>query len=292
MGIFDELKNNFKHGNTLTKLIYVNIGVFIFIELIKLFFKIFYPISFNLTYSSWLAFSSNSFEFITHPWTLLTYQFIHADIWHIFFNLLWLYWFGQIFLEYLDQKKLLSVYLLGGFSGAILYFAVYNLIMRLNLVSIYSSMVGASAAIMSIVIAISVIVPNYKVNLFLIGPVQLKYIAIVTIFIDLISIQDGNAGGHISHLGGALFGYIFAIQYKKGIDISKRFTLFLDKLFSLFKFKKKMKVSYKRPVDDYDYNKMKVDQQKEIDRILDKIAKGGYESLSKQEKDFLFRSSH
>lgn len=153
-------------------------------------------------------------------------------------------------------------------------------------------MVGASAAIMSIVIAISVIAPNSKVNLFLIGPVQLKYIAIVTIFIDIISIQDGNAGGHISHLGGALFGYFFAIQYKKGIDISRRFTLFLDNFFSFFKFKKKMKVAYKRPVDDYDYNKMKVDQQKEIDRILDKIAKGGYESLSKQEKDFLFRSSH
>lgn len=290
MGIIDELKQNFKQGNYLIKLIFINIGIFVFVKLINLIFYLFTKVYLDEFFTYWLAFPSGFNNIITKPWTIITYMFMHASIWHLIFNLLWLYWFGQIFFQYLDQKKFLSVYLLGGIIGALAFAVVYNLFPAFSSLAQYSSLVGASAAIMAIVIAISAIVPDYSLNLLFFGPVKLKYIAIITIVIDVISIPYSNAGGYISHIGGAVWGYVFAMQYKKGHDISKGFSKFIDFIFTIFKPKKRMKVTYKKPVDDYDYNKQKADDQKEIDRILDKIAKGGYESLSKKEKDFLFRS--
>jgi membrane associated rhomboid family serine protease len=294
MGIIDDLKNNFKKGNVLIRLIYINVGVFIILNVINLIVYLIAHDSLKLFFINWLAFPSNFFIFLHKPWTIVSYMFVHSfdDIWHILFNLLWLYWFGQIFLQYLNQKQLLSLYILGGFAGALLYSLAYNLFPAFNFERFGSSMVGASAAIMAIVIAISAIVPNYSLNLLLFGTVKLKYIAIFTIAIDVISIQYSNAGGHIAHLGGALFGYIFAINYNKGKDITSGFSKFLDFIFNIFNRKSRMKVSYKRTTDDKEYNKMKIDQQKEIDRILDKIAKGGYNSLTKEEKDFLFKSSN
>lgn len=291
MGIINEIKGKFKQGNVLIKLIYINAGVFIVLNLINLFFYLFSKSSLDTLFSNWFAFPSNFYIFLHKPWTLVTYMFMHADIWHILFNLLWLYWFGQIFLQYLSHKKLLSVYILGGFAGALLYALAYNLFPAFNFERFGSSMVGASAAIMAIVIAISAIVPNYSINIILFGSVKLKYIAIFTIIIDAISIQYSNAGGHIAHLGGAFFGYSFAVWHNKGKDITLWFSKILDALDNIFKRKPKMKIGYKKPTDDKEYNRIKVDQQKEIDRILDKIAKGGYNSLSKEEKDFLFKSS-
>jgi len=290
MNIVDELKQNFKKGNNLTRLIYINVGVFIIVNLINLV----YWLATRGSVDFWfLTYPSNIFLFFHRPWTIVTYMFMHSqtDIWHIVFNMLWLYWFGQIFLQYLDQKKLLTVYILGGFAGALLYTLVYNIFPAFELERFGSTMVGASAAIMAVVIAIATIVPNYTIQLLLLGRVKLKYIAIFTVVIDLISIQSSNAGGHIAHIGGALFGYIYAVRYLKGHDFTTGFTKFLNSFFSLFKPRKRMKVTYKKPVDDYEYNRTKVEEQKEIDRILDKIAKGGYESLSKNEKDFLFKSS-
>jgi membrane associated rhomboid family serine protease len=291
MGILDDLKSNFKQGNTLIKLIYINIGIFVVVQLIIVLLKLYPGIDIEGWFNYWLAFPSNFVEFIHKPWTIITYMFMHADIWHILFNLLWLYWFGQIFLQYLDQRKMLGVYLLGGICGAVLYALVFNISPTFEYVKYGSNMVGASAAIMAVVISISVITPNYSVQLFLIGPVKLKYIALVTVVIDLISIQSSNAGGHIAHIGGAIFGYLYAVQYQKGKDISGKFIAFLERILSLLKWRKRMRVTYKRPLDDMEYNRNKIDQQKEIDRILDKIAKGGYGSLTREEKEFLFRSS-
>jgi membrane associated rhomboid family serine protease len=291
MSFADELKNNFKQGNNLIKLIYINVAIFVIVNFISLIYFLFTKVSLDPLFGYFINFPSNIVAFVYRPWTIVTYMFMHADILHILFNLLWLYWFGQIFLQYLDQKKLLSVYILGGISGALMYALAYNALPAFNLERYGSSLVGASAAIMAVVFAISAIVPNYAINLLFFGPVKLKYIAIFTIILDVLSIQSGNAGGHIAHLGGALFGYYFAVRYKKGKDITKGFTRFLDGFFSLFKPRKKMKVEYKKPVDDFEYNRSKVNNQKEIDRILDKIAKGGYNSLTKDEKDFLFRSS-
>jgi membrane associated rhomboid family serine protease len=291
MGILDDLKRNFKEGSVLIRLIYINAAVFVILNLLDLVVFLFTKSTLEGIYNEYLAYPSNVFLFLHKPWTILTYMFIHADIWHILFNLLWLYWFGQIFLQYLSHKQLLGLYILGGIAGALLYSMAYNLFPAFNLERFGSTMVGASAAIMAIVIAIAAIAPNYSLNLLLIGPVKLKYIAIITIIIDAISIQSSNAGGHIAHLGGAFMGYFFAIQYNKGKDITTPISKFFDFIFGLFRSNPRMKVSYKRTTDDKEYNKVKVDQQKEIDRILDKIAKGGYNSLSKEEKDFLFKSS-
>ena len=291
MGILEELKQNYKNGTVLIKLIYINIAVFLLDKGINLVYYIFTGDSNDIFYD-WLAVHSNYWDIIYRPWTILTYMFMHANFWHILFNLLWLFWFGQIFLQYLDQKKLLNVYILGGFCGALFYAVSYNLFPAFEFLRSYSiPLIGASAAITAIVIAISVIVPDYTLNLLFLGPVKLKYIAIVSLIIDAISIQYSNAGGYISHLGGAFFGFLFAVRYKSGKDLTKGFGRLLDSLFSFFKARKKLKVGYKRPLDDFEYNKMKVDNQKEIDRILDKIAKGGYESLTREEKDFLFKAS-
>jgi len=176
---------------------------------------------------------------------------------------------------------------MGGISGAILYSLAYSILPYFSLEMKYSSVIGASASIMAIVIAISAIIPNYSVNLFLFGSVRLKYLAIITIIIDIISIQYGNPGGHIAHLGGGLFGYWFGIRYNKGKDITLAFSKIFLRKPSFFKKKSKIKIMYQRPVSDFEYNKQKADIQRELDRILDKISKSGYNSLTKEEKDFL-----
>jgi membrane associated rhomboid family serine protease len=218
-------------------------------------------------------------------------MFYHEEVMHILFNLLWLFWFGKIFLEYLDEKKLVSLYILGGLSGASLFILFFN-IFPVFQSQIGAPMLGASASIMAIVFAISFYVPNYELNLFLFGRIKLKYIAIAMVIIDIVMMRHENAGGHIAHLGGALYGYFYIVQYRRGKNIARGYDTIGESIRGLFKPKKKMNVSYRRrTADEYEYNKSKLDKQKEIDRILDKIAKGGYDNLSKEEKDFLFRSS-
>ena len=291
MGIIEELKQNFKQGNNLIKLIYINIAVFIIANIALLFVRFNNRDLAEQILNPWFSFPSDLKMFLFKPWTIITYMFYHVDIWHIVFNLIFFYWFGQIFLQYLDNKKLLSVYLLGGISGAIVFSIAFNLFQSLSGTDINGILLGASAAIMAVSIAISVIVPNFVINLFFIGPVKLKYIALVYVIIDIISINRENPGGHLAHLGGALYGFLYGLNYKRGIDISSGLSNFLDVFLNLFNPRKKMKVTFKKTADEYEYNRQKVDKQKETDRILDKIAKGGYESLTKDEKDFLFRSS-
>lgn len=197
----------------------------------------------------------------------------------------------MIFLHYFDNKKLLSVYIVGGLAGAALYILSFNIFPLFDQALPMSYALGASASVIAIVIAISVYAPNHTINLLFFGPVKLKYIAMVSIVLDVLSIASSNAGGHIAHLGGALFGYLYISQLRKGKNITKGFDRFMDKIFSLFKPRDKFKVTYKRPVNDYEYNKDKATKQKGIDEILDKIAKSGYDSLTKKEKEILFKNS-
>jgi membrane associated rhomboid family serine protease len=291
MALIDDLKRNFKQGSYLIKLIYINIAIFVICFVINTIYSLSTGFKLDSFYRYWLGFPADFGLLLAHPWTVITYMFMHADIWHILFNLLWFYWFGIIFLQYLSHKQLLSLYIIGGICGAALFAISYSFFDVFRSESHEANLIGASASIMTIVIAISTIVPDYTLNLLFLGQLKLKYIALFTIIIDFISIPYGNAGGYISHLGGALFGFVYAVQYKKGKDYLSGFSSFLDKFFSIFKPHKKMKVGYKKPVDDFEYNRRKVDNQKEMDRILDKIAKGGYDSLTREEKDFLFRSS-
>lgn len=289
MNTLDEIKKSFKNGSALTKLIYLNLAVFLAVKLLGV---IFFLLSVSPTFSlaNWLAVPADITNLIYKPWTVFTYMFLHLGFLHILFNLLILYWFGIIFLQYFDDKKLLSLYLVGGLAGAALYILFFNIFPVFQAHVSMSIMLGASASVMAIVMATAVYAPNYTVNLMFIGPVQLKYIAIFYVVLDVLSIASDNSGGHIAHLGGALFGYLYISQMKKGKNITRGFDRFMDKIFSLFKPRQKFKVTYKRPMTDYDYNKSKAEKQKDIDKILDKIAKSGYDSLSKSEKEILFKN--
>jgi rhomboid family protein len=289
MNITDEIKQSFKYGSMLTKIIYINLAVFVIVRLVEVFYMLF-----NIGDASqfpllmWLAVPADLGELLYKPWTIFTYMFLHHDFIHILFNLLWFYWFGKIFLQYLTEKQLLNVYILGGVFGALLYIVAFNLLPLFQPYLQSSIALGASAAVLAVVVSISFYVPNYTLNLMFIGPIKLKYIALISIAIDVLSIAGANSGGHIAHLGGALFGYIFISQYKSGKEFSLDFDKFFKSIAKLFKSKPKIKVTYKKPKTDMEYNAEKAKKQEDIDKILDKISKAGYESLTKEEKEILF----
>jgi len=293
MNISDEIKESFKKGSMLTRLIYANLAVFIVIKFIYVLFFLFGKHTLIDEFAThWLAVPAQLSQLGVRPWTIITYQFLHFGFLHILFNILWLYWFGKVFLQYFNSKQLMATYILGGIAGAILYILFYNLFPVFQDVISVSYAMGASAAVMAIAIGIAFYVPDYTFNLLFIGPIKIKWIAFVFILTDVLTLADGNAGGHIAHLGGALFGYVFATSYRNGTDITKSFNRMLDALVTLFKRRPKMRVDYGGiPRDDKDYNFVKKQKNAQIDEILDKISKNGYESLSKVEKDILFKSS-
>jgi membrane associated rhomboid family serine protease len=228
------------------------------------------------------------------PWSVFTYMFTHIDFWHIFWNMFMLFVFGKIMMTFLGPRKLLSMYLLGGLAGFLLYIIAFNIFPALD---VNSTIVGASAAIMAIVVAMAAYMPNYTLNLILIGPVKLQYIAMFYVVLDFVSIRMmENTGGHIGHLGGAVYGFVWGWNYRLGRDYSSWFELLLDRFFNLFKrgrgrFKVVKKAGTRVPKSDEDYNADKLKRQQRVDAILDKISKAGYDSLSKEEKDFLFKHS-
>ena len=291
MGIWDDIKNTFRNGSSLTRLIYINIAVFILITLAAVFGYLLNNPLLSDKILELLSVPASGNALIIRPWTIFTYMFVHKDILHILFNMLWLYWFGTIFLEYLDQRKLVAVYLLGGISGALVYILSFNIFPVFGGIVAESVAIGASASVMAIVIAVAAYVPDYTINLLLLGRIKIKYMAL-TIFI-LTSVMDFsvNSGGKLAHMGGALFGYLYTLNLRQGRDIGKRLNRALDFIAILFKPRKKLKVTHKKPVTEYDYNKMKTEQQVRINHILDKISKGGYDSLTKEEKETLFRES-
>ena len=217
-------------------------------------------------------------------------MFFHEGFLHILFNLLWLYTFGQIFLGFMSQQKMLGVYIMCGIAGALLYMLVYNIVPYFHVKLPLSSALGASASIYAIVIATTTYSPNLQLNLMFIGSVRLKHIALFILALDVVSIlMDNNAGGHIAHLGGALFGYFYVVLHNKGYDMAKPAIFIIDMVQGLWKPKPRMKVNYKKADTDFDYNKRKKEQQAKVDAILDKIAKSGYEKLSAEEKEILFK---
>jgi membrane associated rhomboid family serine protease len=228
---------------------------------------------------------------ILRPWTIITYMFVHKDIWHVLFNMLWLYWFGIIFLEYLDQRKLVAVYLLGGISGSIVYILSFNIFPAFTGVVADSVAIGASASVMAIVIAIAAYVPDYTVHLFLFGRVKIKYMALAIFVLTSVMDFSVNSGGKLAHFGGALFGYLYTLNLRQGRDIGKSLNNAIDLLANILKPRKKLKVTHKKPVTEYEYNKIKTEQQARINSILEKISKGGYDSLTKLEKETLFKES-
>jgi membrane associated rhomboid family serine protease len=291
MGIWDDIRNTFRNGNSLTRLIYINVAVFILITLATVFSFLLKNPLLSDKILELLSVPASGSALILRPWTILTYMFVHKDILHILFNMLWLYWFGTIFLEYLDQRKLVAVYLLGGISGAIVYILSFNIFPVYAGIVAESVAIGASASVMAIVIAIAAYVPDYTVNLLLLGRIKIKYMALAIFILTSVMDFSVNSGGKLAHMGGALFGYLYTLNLRQGRDIGKRLNRGLDFVATLFKPRKKLRVTHKKSVTEYEYNKMKTEQQTRINHILDKISKGGYDSLTKEEKETLFRES-
>ncbi|NOY95927.1 MAG: rhomboid family intramembrane serine protease [Chlorobi bacterium] len=285
MDIIEDIKTSFKEGSVLTRLIYVNLAVFLFVRLAQVLFFLAGKDSLLL---NWLALPEDVSTLLTRPWTIITYMFLHFNFLHILFNLLGLYWFGKIFLSYFDEKKLLSLYILGGIAGGVLYILAYNLFPVFQ--GVNGILMGASASIIAILVAVAAFAPNQPVYLFFIGRIPLKYVAAFWVFLSVLGISTSNAGGNFAHLGGALWGFFYIRQLGKGKDYGSGIQALLDKVAALFKPKSKIYVSYKQPPrDDYEYNRQKNQNQEEINRILEKISKSGYGSLSKKEKELLFK---
>ena len=277
--IITDLKEAFRRGNIFIQLIYINVGVFVATALVNILLQLFNRSAAGIF--ELLALPASFTRFILQPWSLLTYMFMHAGLMHILFNMLWLYWFGQLFLYFFSGKHLRGLYILGGICGGLLYMISYNLFPYFRPMVEWSTMVGASASVLAIVVATAYREPNYPIRLFLFG-----------------TITSGNAGGHIAHLGGALAGFWFAASLSKGTDVTAWINKVLDGAGSLFrkdtwKRKPKMKVHYSNysREQDYDYNARKKAQSDEVDRILDKLKKSGYESLTTEEKKSLFDAS-
>ena len=295
----EEIKSFFRKKNILSRLILINVIVFIAANIINLIIWLFIGQQANAVFSpvvSWFAVPSDISALLSKPWTIFTYMFLQENFFHIFFNMFVLYFGGRIFLEYLSQKKLLSTYIWGGLIGGLFYVIAFNVFPVFNQYKTLSVALGSSASVLAILVAIATYVPNYSMTLILLGRVKLKYIALALVVIDILSIQKGNPGGHIAHLGGALWGYLYIAVLKNGFDMNKFFNNFnFSNIFKTFmkpKNSASKHYSKKRSVSDEDFNYHKKYDQKQIDSILDKISKSGYESLSKAEKEILFKTSN
>ena len=276
MNFFKKIKHEFKVKNNLNVLIIINLTVFLCVGFINL--AVFLTKS-NFNIINYLALSSNVKVVLIRPWSVISYMFSQSNFFHLLFNVLVLYWFGKIFLSYLSDKQLLGIYLLGGMNGALFFIVAYNIIPVFFEVKNESFAVGASAAVMAVIFAVAFVMKNLRINLLFFGQIKIIYIAIIIALIDLITIAQGNAGGHIMHLGGAIFGLIFALLYKKNIDITKGFTNFI------YGFKTEKQNKRKKQSK----NQSKTQEQAKIDIILEKIKQNGYVSLSPEEKAVLFK---
>ncbi|TKC12128.1 rhomboid family intramembrane serine protease [Pedobacter polaris] len=275
--LWNDLKLKFfKSGNPVFLYIGINAAAFVVVSLLSVVFYYSGRDGFiDGLVKEYLAFPSAPGLWLTRFYTVLTYQFFHKDFFHILFNMLWLYWMGQIFLDFVKPRQFHFVYLAGGILGAVFYALIFNLV-PVFITSVNVPLIGSSAAVMAVFAAAATLVPNYSLRLMFLGDVKIKYLLLVYILLDLIGTTKMNAGGSLSHLGGVLFGFIYIKLLQSGTDLS-----------SLFERKPKLKVVRNNGVK----KQTSTINQKEVDAILDKISKSGYDQLSKEEKDTLFKAS-
>jgi membrane associated rhomboid family serine protease len=290
-GILDDFRNAFtKRNNGLVQIILINVVVFLvcaIIGTILFFAKIDDSIIVNQ-----LSLSSSLPYLLTHPWTLITNFFTHFGFFHILFNMLFLYWFGLLIEEYLGGRRLINLYILGGLFSSVIYLIAYNTIPTLMGVS---TVVGASGAIFAVVVGAATLLPDYTLFLFLIGPVKIKYIAIFYVVLSFVELRFSNTGGNLVHLGGALLGFIYVRQLQGGRDLGAPIDATLNFFKNLFKKNETptVNVTYRSQRQNSYSNAAPAGfpDDDEVDEILDKISKSGYESLSKDEKQKLFKAS-
>lgn len=295
MGLFEDIKHRFRSGNSITQLMVVNASVFALINLVLL------VAYFDRSGNSWLhripedltlAATSSPVGMLYRPWSLVTHMFTHIGFGHFLFNMIALYTMGQVFVSIRGSKSLIVVYLLGGFVGYLFFALAFNFIPAFA--SRYQNYVlGASAAVMAVTTAAATLKPRQHIFLFGAMRLELRWLAVILVLLDLASVRTGvNSGGHIGHLGGAFLGYFYARQIIKGKDMGSWFSNLLSRMSSWFGGSRMRVVTNNgRAKTDEQFNIEKKERQKRIDEILDKISRSGYDSLSKEEKEFLFRNS-
>lgn len=287
--IISNIQQRFNSGSILAKLICINVGLFLLIRLTAIVLMLFNMSGFP--YLQYLQMPSSPELLLYRPWTVITYMFTHYDFLHILFNMLWLYWFGGLFLQFFNERQLGGLYVIGGIAGGLLFMLAYNIFPYFRNAAPCSFLMGASASVMAIVFAVSFYQKDMEINLFLLGRMKLIYLALLSFIIDLLAMTSANAGGHIAHIGGALLGIWFASLIKRGKDMTSPINWVIDRVVNLGKRKPKMRVTYYKPETDYEYNARKHQEEVDIDTILDKLKRSGYESLSSEEKKRLFDAS-
>ena len=280
MSFLDDIKARYKSGTIVEKLIYINLSIFIFTLFISVFQGL-YKGEINFVVN-WFSLNNDFASLLMKPWTIITYGFLHADFLHLLINLITLYFIGNLFIDYFTQKQLLHFYLLGTFFGGMLFVISQNYFPLFEGKS--SILVGASAGISAIFIGITTHIPNYQLKVRFIGFVKLWYFAAIWVGLDILAVSGGNAGGHFAHLGGALFGFLYVNKAtNKDLNIWKKVSeMFASK-------KKPLKTVYKSPKRKRKPSDNPSLTQQQVDGILDKISKSGYDTLTKTEKEFLFK---
>ena len=297
MAIIDDIRRRYRGGSMLMRIIYINIAIFVVLRV-----TVFVATLFNADAApllmQWVEMPGSLWLLLRRPWTLVTYMFSHYDVWHILFNMLWLYWLGRIFMEYFSPKQLAGLYLLGGLGGAVLYLAACAVLPHAGM----STLIGASASVIAIVVAIAVYQPDYKIGLLFLGQVSIKWIAIVTVGFAVLSLDSHNTGGAIAHIGGALVGMAFALCIKGGRDITRPVNAVVDFVAGLFAGRKISMPKFNRPArkakpqggaQQPPQGRTPSDtvSEEELDIILGKIKVSGYDALTDEEKDKLFKAS-
>ncbi len=307
--IWQDVKKEFSYGNMISRIIIVNVVLFIILNLVKV--VLYFSNGGNLpefydTFRNFFLVSSDWRHTLSHPWSLITSMFLHEGVFHILFNMLFLYWFGKIVGDLIGDARILPLYLLGGLAGVAAYFISANIMPFGELGGRYA--LGASAAVMAIVVASGMLAPNYIMHLLFLGPVKLKYIVTALVFIDMISLANNvNTGGHFAHLGGALFGLFFVLRLREGRDLSVPVNKILAKITAIFKgtpppqkAKRGPRMAYKNTSPQRKARRAKgsaksdqhdLSHQEQVDSILEKIKRSGYESLTAEEKEYLFNAS-
>lgn len=299
MALIDDIKRTYRDSSMLVRIIFINSAVFLILRLLA-----FGAMLFNVDVVGmlhWVDLSSDCSVVLRRPWTVVTFMFAHFDFWPILFNMLWLYWIGRIFMEFFSPKQLTGLYLLGGWGGALFYLLAFNLLPHFQ--GTQGFLIGASASVIAIVVATAVYMPDYKIGLLFLGEVSIKWVAIVTVLIEVLGLDPGNLGGSMAHLGGAAVGAWFALRIKAGHDITRPLNAVIDSLLGLLSGRsirmpefwgKRRQSSARRdngesrrttsrPADTV--------SEEELDIILGKIKAAGYDALTDEEKDQLFKAS-
>lgn len=300
--IFDDLKGEFsKTNNAVIKLILLNVIVFVTVILLYVIFTFGQLPQYYQWVIEQLRLPADFNAFVYKPWTLLTNFFVHQGPFHVFFNMLSLYWFGQVIEEYLGSRRLVALFLLGGLAGGVLFLTMYNLLPYFQGELANNSLIGASGAVFAVILGAATLLPDHTFFVFLIGPVRLKYIAALCIIISMAQLVGPNAGGNLAHLAGAMVGFGFIRALKNGNDWGKPIYAIGAFFQNIFKRKPDIQVpqraratttsANRRFTQTTDNSAVVIPNQDEIDAILDKISKSGYESLTREEKQKLYKAS-